>query len=46
MLLKLAGGYLLLDAVASLIKFRGQPLLYQLIRVGRGVIGVLLLIFG
>ena len=45
-MLKILGGYLLVDAVASLIKFRGQHWFYQLVRIGRSIIGIYLLITG
>jgi hypothetical protein len=40
--LLLSGLYLLVDAVASLIAFRRQRLYCQAVRVGRGLIGLLL----
>ncbi|MDD5081739.1 MAG: hypothetical protein PHU08_00055 [Dehalococcoidales bacterium] len=43
--LLLSGLYLLVDAVASLIAFRGQRLYCQAVRVGRGLIGLLLVMW-
>jgi len=41
----IAGIYLIIDAAGSLIKFRRQPTIYQLIRVGRGLIGLALILY-
>lgn len=43
MILKLCGAYLIIDGVASLLAFRGQAWYAQLVRIGRTLIGIILL---
>lgn len=43
MILVLFGFYLITDGIASLYKFRDQAWYYQLVRLGRTIIGIILL---
>lgn len=45
-MVKALGIYLIIDAVASLIKFRHQHWFYQLVRIVRGAIGFYFIITG
>jgi len=46
MMLRLAGAYLVMDAAASLGRFRGQVWWMQVIRLGRLAIGLAMLFDG
>ncbi|MCK4418140.1 MAG: hypothetical protein KAV99_08225 [Candidatus Latescibacteria bacterium] len=46
MIFKLFGVYLIIDGLASLYVFRKQAWYYQAVRLGRTLIGIILLFLG